>query len=488
MSENNRKYSELLTQMEAGAASYPEEEERARLFTSERFAEAPATSQAQAQAQAQLRAQQLQAQRAQQLQAQRMAQQTQLQAQAQPAQQPSQPQPKIPLMQEREEAGLMKQEIQETGKQALHNELYDEIANMDEEVTPGLPSISDMIVHANKIGSSDVHLVCGMPPKCRLDGHMVDLTKHALTPADCRHYAQELSKQKFPQIEQIGELDLARTYEGIRVRINVFHQQGTFSAALRILNNKIPKLSTLGLPPAVLNFSKMKRGIVLVTGVTGSGKSTTLAGILDDINHTRAEHIITLEDPIEYIYTPDKCVINQREIGKDTESFDNGLRAILREDPDVILIGEMRDLKSIEIALTAAETGHLVFGTLHTKSAADAVDRMIEIFPGDRQKQIRMQVSTCLNAVLSQQLVVRKGGGRCLACELMIVTPAIRNLIREAKTPQITSAISTNIDNGSITMDASLVKLVNDKLIDKETAIAAAQDPEEIKKQLRMKG
>ena len=218
---------------------------------------------------------------------------------------------------------------------------------------------------------------------------------------------------------------------------------------------------------------------MLVTGETGSGKSTTLAALLDRINHTRNAHIITLEDPIEYVYVPDRCIVNQREIGADTRSYADGLRAILREDPDVILIGEMRDLNTIETALTAAETGHLVFATLHTNSAADAVDRMVNVFPAAQQQQIRLQLSTTLRAVLSQQLLPRRvSGGRIAACEIMVVTDAIRNLIREGKTPQIESFITLSGRNGSITMDQALRQLVQQGTVAFDTAVAYARDRE----------
>ena len=236
----------------------------------------------------------------------------------------------------------------------------------------------------------------------------------------------------------------------------------------------------------MLEFPTWRKGIVIVTGETGSGKSTTLASILNEINRTRQEHIITLEDPIEYIYQPNLCSIDQREIGRDTESYANGLRAILREDPDIILIGEMRDLDTIETALTAAETGHLVFGTLHTQSAADSIDRLVDVFPEGRQRQIRLQLSTTLRAVLSQQLLVRREGqGRAVACEVMMVNPAIRNLIREGKTPQIENTIATTADLGSITMDNMLINMVRNRIIGAQEAVAAAHDADYVKRSVR---
>ena len=271
------------------------------------------------------------------------------------------------------------------------------------------------------------------------------------------------------------------------MRINLFRQQGHVSAALRILSNHIPALDTLGLPKVVSSFPSLQKGIVLVTGETGSGKSTTLAAILDQINHTRNEHIITLEDPIEYVYTPDQCIINQREIGTDTQSYAEGLRAILREDPDIILIGEMRDLATIETALTAAETGHLVFATLHTNSAVDSIDRIVSVFPEARQGQIRLQLSTTLKAVLSQQLLVRANGhGRVVAAEVMIVTQAIQNLIREGKTPQMQSFMLSSADQGAITMDNCLIQMAMDGKILPQTAEEAGVDRDYIRKKLQL--
>ena len=341
-------------------------------------------------------------------------------------------------------------------------------------------NIEELVSRAAALGASDIHLACGLPPKLRRDGALGDMEgEPSLTDADCEALAAELAGGPMPET---GEADLARTIAGARVRINLFRQQGHVSCALRILSDRIPELEALGLPPAVLGFPELRRGIVLVTGETGSGKSTTLAAILHRINVTRREHIITLEDPIEYLHTPDQCLINQREIGRDTASYADGLRAILREDPDVILIGEMRDLVTIETALTAAETGHLVFATLHTNTAADSIDRMVDVFPAERQRQIRMQLSMTLQAVLAQQLLPRRGGGRVAACEVMVVSSAVRNLIREGKTPQIANAVATSADLGSITMDNAVIRLFKDKVISGETARAAAHDPDYVKK------
>ena len=340
--------------------------------------------------------------------------------------------------------------------------------------------LEELILRARQAGASDLHIVCGLPVKCRIDGCIESLTDVPLTHDDCELLAQELAGGEYERMMSIGELDLAKSFPcGVRTRINLFRQQGSVSVAIRMLADGIPALEELQLPPVMEEFSQYRSGIVLITGETGSGKSTTLAALLDRINHTREAHIITLEDPIEYIYTPDKCVINQREIGVDTKSYADGLRSILREDPDVILIGEMRDLPTIETALTAAETGHLVFATLHTNSAADSIDRMVNVFPDGQQRQIRLQVSTCLRAVVSQQLLPRKAGrGRVVACEIMVVNSAIRNLIREGKTPQLDSFITMNAQSGSVTMDTVLQRMVRSGVISYDTALSHARDRE----------
>ena len=345
--------------------------------------------------------------------------------------------------------------------------------------------IQNIIRQCQQRKVSDIHVVCGLPIRIRIDGSLVDYDEHVMTHEDCEDIARQLVGNELDSIQSGGEIDCAITADGdIRCRLNIFRQQEHTSAAIRILSDKIPELSALGLPPAAMEFSTYPRGIVLVTGETGSGKSTTLAALLDAINHTRPQHIITLEDPIEYVYKPDKCVINQREIGRDTESYATGLKAILREDPDVILIGEMRELETIETALTAAETGHLVFATLHTNSAADAVDRIVNVFPGDKQQQIRLQLAMTLKAVLSQQLLPRMGGGRALATEVMISNSAIKNLIIEGKTPQLVNAIATGVAEGNQTMDNCLIRLNKNNIISREVAVDAAHDADYVRKSL----
>ena len=323
-------------------------------------------------------------------------------------------------------------------------------------------NIDLLISRAAGVGASDLHLICGLPPQYRIDGALQpDPKLPPLTAQDCEDLAQQLAGLRFGRLENKGELDGSATIAGSRIRMNIFRQQEHFSMAIRLLADKIPDLAGLGLPPAVMDLTNLNRGIVLVTGETGSGKSTTLAAMIDHINHQRACHVLTLEDPIEYQYTPDRCIFNQREIGRDTENFAGGLRAALREDPDIILVGELRDRETIETALTAADT----------------IDCVVGVFPPDDQQQIRMQLSMTLRAVLSQQLLLGIAQSRRMAaCELMIVTNAIRNLIREGKTPQISSTISTSAADGSVTMDASILRLYRAGRISASTAVDAARD------------
>lgn len=343
-------------------------------------------------------------------------------------------------------------------------------------------TIEQLVAKAKADGASDIHLICGLSPKYRLSGQLENMSEIPLTEEECFEYARILAGDSYRVFAEVGELDAADTYADNRCRIHIFRQQGVPSVALRLLSETIPRLDSLGLPPAAMSLTELHKGIVLVTGETGSGKSTTLAALLDHINHTRRDHIVTLEDPVEYIYKPDKCAINQREVGRDTRSFSDGLRASLREDPNVILIGEMRDRDTIETAITAAETGHLVFGTLHTGSAADSVDRIVQVFPEGMQTQIRLQLSMCLQAVLTQQLVPRKGGGRALACEMMVVTDAIRNLIRNGNTPQIANAVATSAAIGGQTMDQALVRLVKAGAITKNMALHYAKEQDYVRK------
>lgn len=343
-----------------------------------------------------------------------------------------------------------------------------------------------LIDRARQAGASDLHLVPAMRPQVRVDGELRPLDDLVLGADDTELLARLAMGDAYERISSCGEADLSGTYAGdVRCRLNIFRADGGTCLAIRLLAASIPDLGTLGLPPIAQEIPSYHKGLVLVCGETGSGKSTTLAATIDRINHDRAEHIITLEDPIEYVYQSDRSLISQREIGRDTASFAEGLRAILREDPDVVLVGEMRDLDTIETALTAAETGHLVFGTLHTKSAADAVDRLVDVFPEGRQRQIRLQLSMTLVVVLSQQLLPRRGGGRVLACEAMVVNDAIRNLIREAKTPQIQSTIQTTAELGSQTMNNALLQLLRTGQIDRQVALEASSDREDLQRMIR---
>ena len=349
-------------------------------------------------------------------------------------------------------------------------------------------NIEQIIRDAANSRASDIHVANNSYIKFRIDGKLENYGDHILTPEDCVSIAKQIAEEKFEKVKETGEIDLARTIADRRLRINIFHSNDSISSSMRILNNKIPELDSLGLPAAVKTFSSFNKGIVLVTGETGSGKSTTLAAILDQINHTQKLHIVTLEDPIEYIYKPDLCLINQREVGQDTRDYAQGLRAILREDPNVILIGEMRDQETIETALTAAETGHLVFATLHTNSAADSVDRIISVFPAEKHEQIRTQLASCIQAILSQQLLVRyEGKGRIAACECMIATSAIRNQIREANTNQIPSSILSATNLGCITMDNCLINMIKERKITPEVGLRAANDQDKIKQQLGLR-
>ena len=336
--------------------------------------------------------------------------------------------------------------------------------------------------------ASDLHITVGVRPKCRISGTLYEMDGfEKLTPAMTKELVESMFNEKQKKtMEATGEVDFAYTDTRVgRFRVNAFHQRGSYAAVLRIVASDIPTPEDLGVPEAVLGLTKKKRGLVLVTGPTGSGKSTTLASLIDVINKERNEHIITLEDPIEYLHKHNRSIVNQREIGLDTDSYGNALRAALREDPDVILIGEMRDPATIETALMAAETGHLVFSTIHTNSAIDSIDRIVGVFPEDKQPQIRMQLSMTLRAVLSQQLVPRAGGqGRAAACELMMLTPAIRNLIRDGKTPQMQSYLLSSAKEGSITMDNFLIRMAKEGVITPQTAVDASQDPQELREKL----
>ncbi len=334
---------------------------------------------------------------------------------------------------------------------------------------------------------SDLHIAAGVPPMIRVNGKLQATDYEPLTHEDTQKLIFSiLTNEQRKTLEQTWELDCSYGVVGLgRFRVNVYKDKGAYAAAMRTIATKIPRFEDLGMAPIVRELTHKPRGMILVTGPTGSGKSTTLASMVDFINGERHEHILTIEDPIEFLHPSKKSLVNQRELGADTKSFDNALKAALREDPDVILVGEMRDLETIRLALSAAETGHLVFGTLHTSSASQTVDRIVDVFPPHQQQQIRVQLSNSLVAVLSQCLLARqnpgggKGKGRVMAQEIMCVTPAISNLIREAKTAQIYSAIQTGGKYGMVTLEAALKNLYDNKLVLFEDALLKTSRPDD---------
>jgi twitching motility protein PilT len=340
--------------------------------------------------------------------------------------------------------------------------------------------------------ASDVHLTPGFPPAMRIRGRIVAIEGYEpLGPQDTREIVYSiLNDAQRKRFENEMQLDFAYAIPGVaRFRVNCFFQRGSISAAFRMIPAEIAGLDELGLPKVLTEFTHKPRGFVLVTGPTGSGKSTTLAAMVDMINAEREEHILTIEDPIEFLHRHKSCIVNQREIGSDAVDFAQALKSALREDPDVILVGEMRDLETISTALTAAETGHLVFATLHTQSTAQTVDRIIDVFPPHQQQQVRMQLSIALQGIVTQQLLpTADGSSRVAGCEILVPTPAVRNLIREGKTHQIYSAIQTSGSIGMQTMDAHLAQLVRTGKITRALAEQRASVPEELKRLLGSAG
>lgn len=348
-------------------------------------------------------------------------------------------------------------------------------------------TMEQLLCIAKDMGASDVHLTVGLPPRVRVNGELINLDYPKLLPDDAAKIVLGImDESQLKTYNEKGEVDFAFSIPEVgRYRVNAFRQRGSVACAMRVVGTIIPKPEELGVPQSVINLYGKKRGLVLVTGPTGSGKSTTLASLIDRINDERNAHIITLEDPIEYLHSHRKSMINQREIGSDTHSYADALRAALREDPDVILVGEMRDLETISTAITAAETGHLVFSTLHTIGAAATIDRIIDVFPPHQQQQIRVQLSMVLEAVISQQLIPRADRkGRAAAFEVMHATVPIKNLIREAKTYQISTVIQTNKKSGMGTMDDALVDLFLKGIISPEQAISYAQDMTYVEKKV----
>ncbi|HRY30491.1 MAG TPA: type IV pilus twitching motility protein PilT [Elusimicrobiota bacterium] len=336
-----------------------------------------------------------------------------------------------------------------------------------------------------KQGASDIHLVIGKPPMARVNGEILELPGFEPVSAEesKRLIYSILYDEQKQRFEEQLELDCSFAIAGLaRFRVNVLMQRNGVEAVLRIISSKIPDPETLRLSPAILEFAKLPRGLVLVTGPTGSGKSTTLACLVNIINSVRREHILTIEDPIEFVYEHNKCIVRQREVGQSTRNFNEALRHALRQDPDVILVGEMRDLETISLAITAAETGHLCFGTLHTTDAPQTVDRIIDVFPPHQQQQVRVQLSTVLKGVVCQTLIPRlEGEGRVAAREIMIVTPAIANLIREGKTHMIYNAIETGAKFGMVPLDRCLADLVGEGVISFDDALTKSSDPEKLR-------
>jgi twitching motility protein PilT len=345
-------------------------------------------------------------------------------------------------------------------------------------------SIDDLLELVVARGASDLHLTVGSNPAVRIDGHIERLEEiEPLRPEDTQQLMyQILSSEQQKNFEIKRQLDFAHGVPGLaRFRVNVYFQRGSVGAAFRLIPEAIKTLEELGLPPSLHQLAEKPRGLVLVTGPTGSGKSTTLASLIDEVNRTRAEHILTIEDPIEFVHRHKRCVVNQREIGVDTPSFAEGLRAGLRQDPDVILVGEMRDLETIATALTAAETGHLVLGTLHTQSASSTVDRIIDVFPPAQQEQVRMQIAGSLQGIITQALLPSASGtGRVAALEILLPDDATRNLIRQGKVEQIYTIMQTGTQRGMQTMEQALSELTLRRVITLETALSRTSRPDQL--------
>jgi twitching motility protein PilT len=331
--------------------------------------------------------------------------------------------------------------------------------------------------------ASDLHIVVGVPPTLRIHGELLPVQG---APPLNKEQAEGLifplmTNEQKDYVKVNKELDFSYQYKDAgRFRVNVYHQKGSIAAALRLIPAKVKTLEELGLPPIIETFTQFRQGLVLVTGPTGEGKSTSLAAMIEKINSTRSEHILTIEDPIEFVYTPQKSIISQREVTHDTHGWDIALRSALREDPDVVLVGEMRDYETIAAAITIAETGHLVFATLHTSTAAQTMDRIIDVFPAHQQGQIRQQLAASIKAVVSQRLIPKSGGGRVAAMEVMLATPAVQNLIREQKAHQIDNVIQTSGEMGMMLIETSLLSLIQQGVITAETAREYAFRPDQL--------
>ena len=338
----------------------------------------------------------------------------------------------------------------------------------------------DVLLEVLEREASDLHLTAGSPPIIRVNGALERLDYPRLSANDTRELIYSiLSQDQRQRLENEWEIDFSYSVPGrARFRVNAFFQRNSLGAAFRLIPINILKLEDLGLPKTLHDLTRKPRGFVVITGPTGCGKSTTLAAMIDEINETREEHIMTIEDPIEFLHRHKKCMVNQREVGADTKGFNRALKSVLRQDPDIILVGEMRDTETVATALTAAETGHLVFATLHTQDAPQTIDRIIDVFPPHQQEQIRVQLSSTLMGVCTQQLLPTSDGrGRVVACEILIPTPAVRNLIREGKTHQIYSAMQTGSAFGMQTMDAAVADLVRRGVISRDLAMQRSSDP-----------
>jgi len=357
-------------------------------------------------------------------------------------------------------------------------------SNISENNLPNNPECRRLLDLTIEKNASDLHLTVGLPPVIRIDGKLYpQMDKAVLTPKTAVELIKSfMTESQWKLFLERKELDFSFPYlEKVRFRANVYFQKSYIAASLRVIPKEIRTLAQLNLPPILERFTLPSQGFVIITGPTGHGKSTTLAALLNLINQQRRAHIVTIEDPIEYIFEHNKCLVSQRELGTDTYSFSRALRAVLREDPDVVFVGEMRDLETMETALTVAETGHLVFTTLHTNSAAQTIDRIIDVFPPHQQLQVRMQLANVLSGVVSQRLIPRVQGGRIVACEILIANSAVRNLIREGKTHQIPNVIETGAAEGMISLDKVLAELVSKGEVSIDDALTWAIDPKQFK-------
>ena len=369
----------------------------------------------------------------------------------------------------------------------LGNDSFEEVRSAPSVTPLGDTHLDDILRYSQQMKASDIHLTVNLPPMVRVDGKLIPTPWEVVTPREAQRLVYDiLLSDQIERYERTKELDFSYGVHGVgRFRFNVYRQRGSVGCAMRAIPAKIPSLDSLRMPPILKELTKKHSGVILVTGPTGSGKSTTIASMIDVINAERPVHILTMEDPIEYIHSHKVAMVNQREIGHDSQTFANAIRAALREDPDVIIVGELRDKETIAAALTLAETGHLVFGTLHTRSAPATVDRIIDVFPSDQQDQIRVQFAGSLQAVVAQQLLPMVGGGRVAAIEIMVATSAVRNLIREGKSHQLLSSIETGGQIGMQQMDKVLAELHRSGMVTMEEALSRSNDRDSFLRHLK---